>query len=552
MSNRNDNPGERPKLRLVTDDEAIEEVLEEGLKETEEEDAPKPDETAGDSEDEYLVDIGEEDIDEEDTGEESDGEDGPEDDEYGSDAYDEEEDEEEVQDTDEFGEDGSVEADDMDADDEPYDDDYDDESGDDEPDDSDVSEDPDLLKYQKRIKKLKSRRIQKILDIILYGILAADLVAACIFVLGFTGVIKFKNSNKLTGEDVISAMKDDGKDTTEKNETKPKKEKKDEDEITFTISATGDCTFGNAQVHTYEDSFCEYYDKYGADYFMQNVKDLFCADNMTLINLECALTNSDNREAKEFNLRGYPEYTAIMTDSGIEAVSLGNNHTYDYGETGFNDTVSALKEAGIGYAYRNTVATFKTSAGITIGVVSSGLQSQTIEAEQYIYDGIEKLKEDKVDLIIACVHWGVEKDYYANDYQVEVGHMIIDAGADLVIGNHPHVLQGVEIYNGKIICYSLGNFCFGGNKNPSDKDSAIFQQTFHFDKNKKLKSKIDAQFIPISISGSDDFNDFCPVILKKKSDRFAKIISDLNDYCAPISDTMVGNMGKIKLATDPG
>jgi len=285
---------------------------------------------------------------------------------------------------------------------------------------------------------------------------------------------------------------------------------------------------------------------------MQNVKDVFAADNMTLINLECALTHSDSREAKEFNLRGYPEYTDIMTGSSIEAVSLGNNHTYDYGEQGFNDTVNALKDAGIGYAYRNTVATFKTSSGITIGVVSAGLQSQTVEAEQYIYDGIEKLKGDKVDLIIACVHWGVEKDYYANDYQIEVGHMIIDAGADLVIGNHPHVLQGVEIYNGKIICYSLGNFCFGGNKNPSDKDSAIFQQTFHFDKDGNLKPKIDAKFIPVSVSGSDDYNDFCPVLLKKSSERYAKIISNLNDYCAPISDTMVGNRGKIKLSTEPG
>ncbi|MBR4184018.1 MAG: CapA family protein [Lachnospiraceae bacterium] len=531
MSNRDDNSGERPKLRLVNDDEDIEETG--GI-------GSEPDE------DDIRVDIISADEDE------------PEEDQEIPDEADAEEpyeDGDEPEDPEEYGEDDpeDPEGDDLSEQDPEEYDESDEEFGDDEPDEDDPEDDPDLLQYKKRLSKLKSRRIQKVLDIVLYSILGLDLVLAIVFVLGFTGVIKFKNTSEaITSDDMIAAMKDDDSGAQEEKQQKPKKEKKDKEEITFTISATGDCTFGNAQVHTYENSFCEYYDKYGADYFMQNVKDTFSADNMTLVNLECVLTNSDSMESKDFNLRGYPEYTAIMTGSSIEAVSLGNNHTYDYGEAGLNDTMNALKEAGIGYAYKNTVATFKTSAGILIGVVSAGLQSQTIEAEQFIYDGIEKLKSDKVDLIIACVHWGVEKDYYANDYQVEVGHMIIDAGADLVIGNHPHVLQGVEIYNGKIICYSLGNFCFGGNKNPSDKDSAIFQQTFHFDKDKKLKSKIDAQFIPISISGSDDYNDFCPVLLKKNSDRYAQVISNLNDYCAPISDTMVGNRGKIKLSTEPG
>ncbi|MCR4945357.1 MAG: hypothetical protein K5929_00195, partial [Lachnospiraceae bacterium] len=244
MSNRDDNSGERPKLRLVKDDEDIEETG--GI-------GSEPDE------DDIRVDIISADEDEpQDPGTDSEGDaEEPDEEEYGSD--DPEEREEDYPEEHYPDEDEPVDPDGSDED-------YDQDTADEDDEDGDPEDDPDLVKYKKRMAKLKSRRVQKILDIVLYSILGLDLVVALIFVLGFTGVIKFKNANGTpTSEDVISAMKDDNGEETEKAETKPKKEKKDKEEITFTISATGDCTFGNAQVHTYENSFCEYYDKYGAD-----------------------------------------------------------------------------------------------------------------------------------------------------------------------------------------------------------------------------------------------------------------------------------------------
>ena len=92
----------------------------------------------------------------------------------------------------------------------------------------------------------------------------------------------------------------------------------------------------------------------------------------------------------------------------------------------------------------------------------------------------DRLREEGADLVIACCHWGIEGDHYPNDYQQKLAHQVIDWGADLLVGTHPHVLQGMELYNGKMICYSLGNFCFGGNRNPKDKDTAIYEQTFTF------------------------------------------------------------------------
>ena len=112
---------------------------------------------------------------------------------------------------------------------------------------------------------------------------------------------------------------------------------------TVTISATGDCTLGKTQQHGYEGSFYSYYDKYGEDYFFSGVKDIFENDDFTLVNLECVLTTSTDRVEKTYNLKGEPEYAGILPASSIEGCSLGNNHTYDYGEKSHTDTENALQ-----------------------------------------------------------------------------------------------------------------------------------------------------------------------------------------------------------------
>ncbi len=301
---------------------------------------------------------------------------------------------------------------------------------------------------------------------------------------------------------------------------------------TVTITATGDCTLGSTQTHGYERSFHQYYDNYGADYFFQGVKDVFENDDMTLINLECVLTTSENRVEKTFNLKGKPEYVGIMSQSSVEACSLGNNHTRDYGEVSLTDTQNTLTNAGIVYGYNDQVGIYTTEDGLTVGVVSASVLSQSVTYEDYIKKGIESLKLQEVDLIVACCHWGIEREYYPTGYQQTLAHNIIDWGADLVIGNHPHVLQGVEVYNGKVICYSLGNFCFGGNKNPSDKNTMMYQQTFTF-VDGALQTNLEAKIIPCTVSSTSGYNDFQPTIAT--GEKKQTIINNVNTYSAPYS-----------------
>lgn len=311
---------------------------------------------------------------------------------------------------------------------------------------------------------------------------------------------------------------------------------------TVTVTAVGDCTLGVTQTHGYSGSFHEYYDKYGEDYFFDDVREIFQQDDFTLVNLECVLSNSTDRIEKTWNLKGKPEYVGIMTGSSVEACSLGNNHTYDYGQEGLDETRNVLDEAGIIFGFNDHVDIYETDSGIVIGIVSASQLSADETHANYIRDGIAQLREEGADLVIASCHWGIEGDHYPNDYQQQLAHQVVDWGADVVIGSHPHVLQGVEIYNGKVICYSLGNFCFGGNRNPQVKQTVIYQQTFTF-VDGVLQSDISADIIPCSISSISSRNDFQPTIVEGEEKQ--SIIDNMNDYSKPYSQAGFDSNGKL-------
>lgn len=299
-------------------------------------------------------------------------------------------------------------------------------------------------------------------------------------------------------------------------------------EVSITISAAGDVTLGTHQEQDYSYSFRQAYDQADDEgYFFENVYDIFSKDNMTIVNLEGALTRSETmKEGQTYNIKGDPEYANLLTCGSIEAVSMGNNHRLDYGEQGSADTVAALEEAGIVYAYDENVGVYETE-GIRIGFVSVNEVYWGAGVEKTMQAGIEKLKEEAVDLILACCHWGIERDNFPEDYQRTLGRKCIDWGADLVIGHHPHVLQGIEKYQGKYIIYSLGNFCFGANRNPADKDSMIFQQTFTFAGGEKQESS-DIRIIPCSVSSVTARNDFRPTPAKGEDAK--RIIDRINEY----------------------
>lgn len=315
------------------------------------------------------------------------------------------------------------------------------------------------------------------------------------------------------------------------------------------ITAVGDCTLGPTQKQGYAGSFHEYYDKYGENYFFDGVRSIFEADDFTLVNLECVLSNATGRVEKTFNLKGKPEYVRILTNSSVEGVSLGNNHTFDYGQEGMDETRNVLEEAGVVFGFNEHVASYQTDSGIVIGIVSASQLSADEKHAGYIRDGIRKLRDEGADLVIACCHWGIEGDHYPNDYQRKLAHDVIDWGADLLIGTHPHVLQGLEIYKGKVICYSLGNFCFGGNRNPEDKETAVYEQTFTF-VDHVMQNDISADIIPYSISSTTDRNDFRPT--EAEGERKKTILEHMNEYSKPYSSAGFDVNGKLILREKAG
>lgn len=306
--------------------------------------------------------------------------------------------------------------------------------------------------------------------------------------------------------------------------------------VSITISAIGDVTLGNHHLQDYYNSFRQTYDQAeNKAYFFENVFSVLSADDMTIANLEGVLTLSEkSEEGRTYNIKGDPEYVEILTLGSVEAVSMANNHRRDYGDEGSRDTVNALEGAGIVYAYDSNVGIYETKEGIRIGFVSVNEASQGAGVETYLEKGIQKLQDEGVNLILACCHWGTENVNYPEEYQRQLGQKCIDWGADLVIGHHPHVLQGIEEYQGKYIVHSLGNFCFGANRNPADKDTMIFQQTFTF-VDGELQDTGEISIIPCSVSSVTNRNDFRPTVAEGEEAK--RIIGRINEFSKDLGVT---------------
>lgn len=277
-------------------------------------------------------------------------------------------------------------------------------------------------------------------------------------------------------------------------------------EISITVSCAGDCTLGTDSAFGGVTLPVEAENQGDYAYFLRNVKPYFENDDLTIVNFEGTLTERGSREDKTFAFRGKPEYTKILTEGSVEAVTLANNHSRDYGEVSLEDTRKYLEEAGIVW-FENLTTRVMDIKGVKVGLV--GLYALNGTAERNLPKAMEQVKRDGAEIIIVQVHWGIEGNNYPEDSQISLAHSAIDYGADLVIGHHPHVLQGIEQYKGRMIAYSLGNFCFGGNQNPRDKDTMIFRQNFTV-KNGKLTNADDYEIIPCSISSASGRNNYQP------------------------------------------
>lgn len=299
----------------------------------------------------------------------------------------------------------------------------------------------------------------------------------------------------------------------------------------ITLTFVGDCTLGRNHLHMYEDSFDAVYAENGPDYFLEKVRHVFEADDLTVVNLEGPLTTSGNiQTTRQYCHKGAPEYVSVLTGASVEVASLGNNHLEDYGQSGVNQTLQVLEDAGIGYSYYNKAYLVKEVKGIKVGFVSLDDVRYSYKSKEWAQKGYTYLREEQnCALVIASMHWGGDKYTQQTPQQVALGHALVDMGYDLVVGHHSHVLQAIEIYKGTPICYSLGNFCYGGSKNPKDMDSGIFQRTFTFHEGQLVEDS-NFQFIPCRFSGDPVKNNYQPYVAE--GEEAARIIEKMNGYSA--------------------
>jgi poly-gamma-glutamate capsule biosynthesis protein CapA/YwtB (metallophosphatase superfamily) len=238
----------------------------------------------------------------------------------------------------------------------------------------------------------------------------------------------------------------------------------------------------------------DYYDRAveeDCDHAFRNFSLLRDAD-IAMVNLECPITDRGVRQTKPFTFRMRPRCAPTIADAGIDIVNLANNHIYDFGRDGLFDTMMYLDSLGVQHtgagrtaeeAHRGVIHDIR---GVRLGFLgyygggeapaawgkNPGVADRNIAA---ISRDIKRMRrEDSVQFIVVNFHWGVEKAQYPQPPQVSFARAVIDAGADAVIGHHPHVLQGIERYRNGVIVYSLGNFIFGGNSRASY-STALFQ-----------------------------------------------------------------------------
>ena len=300
-------------------------------------------------------------------------------------------------------------------------------------------------------------------------------------------------------------------------ETQPTEER-------FLLTFAGDCTLGSNPTNYYADY--GFIKTVGDDYAypFANVIDYFTGDEFTMVNLEGPLCDTGYPVQKKHVFHGPTAYVKCLTENSVEAVTIANNHSMDYGASGYAATVDTLEAAGVPYVERDSTAVITTRSGLTIGLYAAVYYKLDVED---MTAQIGAMRQQGVDLIIFAPHWGTEGTYHPTKEQEQVGHAAIDAGADIVFGSHPHVLQPIEEYGGGIIFYSLGNFSFGGNGAPEDYDTALVQQEVIRDADGTVHLG-QLTVVPASVSSITGRNNFQPTPYEPGTEEYDRVLSKLD------------------------
>lgn len=237
------------------------------------------------------------------------------------------------------------------------------------------------------------------------------------------------------------------------------------DEIT--LSFAGDCTFGTVNGDGSAPRFPTVYRRaHQLNYPFVLMQPWLRTDDLSVVNFECTLTNAAPTADKQWHFKGPARYAVLFPAGGVDAVGLSNNHSHDYLQAGFDDTAANFRRAHVPAFYQNTpyVTTIKGVPVVLIGdcTVVGENTTQIGATPERVLRQIKAYKKPGT-LVIVVMHWGSELDTTPKPWQQALGRQFIDGGADAVVGHHPHVVQGIELYKGRPIAYSLGNFAFGGN-----------------------------------------------------------------------------------------
>ena len=290
---------------------------------------------------------------------------------------------------------------------------------------------------------------------------------------------------------------------------------------TFTITLAGDTTLGSTDdLRKRDDCFERVAEEKGYGWFFSGLADLFATDDMTLVNFEGTLTEETQKKEKKFNFKGPAEYTDILTLGSVEAVTVANNHTLDYGTKGRDDTIVNLEAAGVTVSGNGQLGVFEKN-GVKVGM--TGYCFPYKDGKKDISKDVKALRDMGCQIVIASFHWGSE---YREDFtgeQRSIGRAAIKAGADFVVGHHPHIVQGIESYEDTYIAYSVGNLVFGGNVDPDDRDAAAIR--LRFTVNEKEVEDMEMSVVPLRLTELEKGTDYRPVLAEgEEAERIVKRI----------------------------